>query len=387
MMKKATIQSILVRACACVLLLCAVSANALAYNAQTAADWLQQFAKALQGFVPVNDPAMTADPARAGQRLLEYEFGTVLVRGEGVQMSDILEIDIRSPQVKDCRNVCVGMPLEETLESRLPEYSASPLYVLGTQEAGYGWSWAYLSENGVYGVEYIAYGGEGASMKEYTLTYVIESGVITAIRMKIADALLAQAQEGLETAEEIASRQDSEVLIAKNNAPMLTQENMLVMGGEALGVPVAQLVARLGEPQSVQTLPQGTGRVLVYDGAVVTLGFNEYTGEELVRALSVNSAAIEGPNRLKVGMDVGTAGSLFRADSDLYARGGTLYLEGEALGEAPYGELMALDQGELMLRYACLLENGDTAMLQAVIQDDVITYWHLMYADDVQGGV
>lgn len=387
MMKRTTFHSVFVRASVLILLLCTISPNALAYDAQTAANWLQQFALALEALVPVNDPAKTADPARAGQYLQEYEFGTVLVKGEGTQALDILEIDIRSQQVTDCRGIRVGMPLEKALEGSLPAYSASPLYVLSTQEAGYGWSWAYLSEDGVYGVEYIAYGGESTSMREYTLTYVIEDGVIAAIRMKIADALLAQAQEGLETAEEIASRQVSEILIAKNNAPMLSEENMLVMGGQALGMPVAQLVAKLGEPESVQTLPKGAGRVLVYDDAVVTLGFNEATGEELVRSISVSGADIEGPNRLMVGMGVKEAGALFRADDNVYARGGTLYLEGEALGEPPYGELMALDQGELMMRYACVLGNGETAILQAGVLNGVVSYWHLMYSDDVREGV
>lgn len=386
-MKKETNQRILARIGVCVMLMCVLCTHALAYDAQTAQDWIAQFASALENLAPVNDPAMTTDPARAGQYLLEYEFGTVLAGSEHARAEDIFEIDIRTGQVTDCRGVRVGMPLSAAAEGVLPAYSASPLYVLGTQEAGYGWSWAYLSEDGVYGVEYIAYGGQEPAMKEYTLTYVIEDEIITAIRIKAADALLAQAQDGLETAEEIASRQDSEVLIARNDQPMLTEEQLLVMGGKALGVPVEKLIAWMGEPQSVQTLPQGTGRVLVYDGAVVTLGFHEATGEELVRGVSVTSASIKGPNGLTVGMDAAEAGSLYRADHDVYARGGMLYLEGEALGEPPYGELIALDQGEMVLSYACPAAGGETAVFQAGLSDGVVAYWHLMYMSDMQGGV
>ena len=243
-----------------------------------------------------------------------------------------------------------------------------------------------MGESGVYGVEYIAYGQHDAGMKEYTLTYVIDHGTITAIRMKIADATLAQAQDGLQTAKEIASRQKSDLLIEKNSKPMLTMNDLTVMGELALGVPVSRLVARLGEPQAIQTLSEAAGRLLVYEDAVVTLGFNEATGEEIVRAISVNGKGIEGPNRLKVGMDLAQAGALVRCDSDAYSRSGMLYLEGEAQGEAPYGELIVLSDDEMMLVYACQA-GSDTAMLQAIARDGYIVSWQLMYQSDMQGGV
>ena len=235
------------------------------------------------------------------------------------------------------------------------------------------------------GVEYIAYADNGAGMKEYTLTYVIENDIISAIRMKTADATLAQAQDGLATAREIASRQDSEVMIEANTSPMLDPENLRIMGEKALGVPVSQLIAAMGEPVDIQTLPQGKGRLLVYYGAVVTLGFNEMTGEEIVRAVSVSSDAFEGPNRLRVGMDLREAGSLIRCDTDIYGRGGTLYLEGEAQGEAPYGELRVLGDNEMMLVYACDTQS-DTALFQAIAVDGKITSWQ-MYQSDMLGGV
>jgi len=384
MMKKGTIRHMFVRVLALGIVLASQCASALAYDAQTAAGWLTQFSAALDSLMPLNDPVLTADPARAGQFLQEYEFGTV-TRLQNPSAEEILEIDMRTAQVTDCRGVRVGMPLEQAFDGTMPSYGASPLVVLATQEAGYGWSWAYMSDDGVYGVEYIAYGGD-EMMKEYTLTYVIEHGVISAIRMKIADATLAQAQDGLETAEEIASRQDAGALIEANSQPMLTQDDLQIDGGRALGMPVEQLIALMGEPAQIQTLPQGTGRVLVYAGAVVTLGFNEATGEEIVRAVSVSSEAFEGPNRLRVGMSLGEAGGLLRCDQNIYSRGGTLYLEGEAQGEAPYGELQVLSSGELLLLYACQAED-DTALLQAIVQDGFISGWQMMYLSDRQGGV
>ena len=387
MMKNETIKHLFVRVLLLTALLLCLSAQAWAYDAQTAADWMAQFAQALTALSPLNDPVRTADPARAGEYLLEYEFGTVRSTvSTGPAADEILEIDVRTNQVTDCRGMRVGMELSSALDGAAPVYGASALYVLSTQESGYGWSWAYMNEGGVYGVEYIAYGESNAGMKEYTLTYVIEHGAIAAIRMKAVDANQAQALDGLNTAREIAARQQSDVLIAANTRSMLELDDMKVMGRKALGVPVAQLIAGMGEPLDIQTLPQGTGRVLVYDGAVVTLGFHEMTGEELVRAVSVSSNAFEGPNRLKVGMTIGEAGSLARCDTNVYDRGGTLYLAGEAQGEAPYGELIAVGGNEWMLVYACQ-DEADTALLQAIAVDGKIVSWQLMYLSDMQGGV
>lgn len=387
MMKNRTIQGLLKRIAVLAGVFVCLSSQALAYNAQIAGDWMTQFAQALMALDPVYDPVLTADPARAGEYLLEYEFGTVSSRTYvNPQADDILEIDVRTDQVTDCRGVRVGMHVEQALGSASPVYGDSPLYVISVRESDPGWSWAYVGEGGVYGVEYIAYGEYGAAMKEYTLTYIIENDVISAIRMKLADATIAQAQEGLKTAFEIADRQDAGILIAANNQMLLKMTDLTVMGSGALGVAVDHLIAGMGEPNDIQTLPQGAGRMLIYDGAVVTLGFNEMTGEEVVRAVSVSNPAYEGPNRLKVGMSVHEAGSLFRCDADIYRRGGLLYLEGEALGEAPYGELKVADANEMTLTYACAAAQ-DIGLLQAIVVDDVVVSWQLMYMSDMQGGI
>ena len=362
--------------------------SALAYDADRAAAWLDRFAQGLSQMAYLGDPRETEDPARAGQVLLEYEFGTVLTRrAQNIAAEDILEIDVRTPQVMDCRGMRVGMGEASALSGVNAGLSSTPLYVLGTQDAGLGWSWAYVSGGEVYGVEYITYGGDGAAMTEYTLTYVIDDGVISAIRMKMAPATLAQAQEGLATAEEIASRQMGEVLAMKSDAPVFAAQDLTVMGGRALGADVAGYVARIGEPDDVQTLPEGRGRMLIYDGAVVRLSLDEYTGVEIVRGVSVSSGAVYGPRGLSVGMAVQEAAALFRCDKEVSSLGGVLYLEGEALGEPPCGELMAGMGGEIVLRYVCLDEKGRTAVLEAGVRDGIVTYWHLFDRDETEGGV
>jgi len=385
MMKNETIKRLSVRVFFVMTLLLCLGTHALAYDVQSAEAWLDQFAQALTALSPVNDPARTVDPARAGEFLLEYEFGTVRSAVSANPDADtILEIDVRTSQVTDCRGVRVGMELSSVMGGSAPAYSDSPLYVISAHENGYGWNWAYMSEEGIYGVEYIAYGECGAGMKEYTLTYVIENDIVSAIRMKVADATLAQAQDGMKTAQEIASRQNT--LIAANTSPLLVYENLQIMGRQALGAPVAQLVAGMGEPLQIQTLAHGAGRVLVYDGAVVTLGFNELTGEEIVCAVSVSSDSFEGPNGLKVGMTLQEAGSLVRCDTDMYRGGGTLYLGGEAQGEAPYGELRLIGDNEMMLVYACAAKN-DIALLQVIASGGVVASWQMLYQSDMQDGV
>lgn len=384
-MKRRIMTRRLAWACALAALLVCMSARALAYDGRGAQDWMERFAQALTELTPMNDAEETGDPARAGQYLIEYAFGTVLASvPETPVAQEILEIDVRTGQVTDCRGVRVGMGLEQALSGHAVGAADEALVVLSTQEDG--WSWAYVGEDGVYGVEYIAYAGNESAMTEYTLTYVLEDGVITAIRMRAADALPAQAQDGLKTAREILEKQSRERIALRSEAPVFGKSDLQVQGTAALGVPVASLIARLGEPQEVQTLPQAQGRILLYDGAAVRLAFNEATGEELVRGVSVRGEALSGPRGLKVGMPVQEAAGLFACEADVTARGGTLYMAGEAEGEAPYGEAIAAGT-ELLLRYACVTDGGETALLEMGIADGTVSYWSLSYESDAQGGM
>ena len=368
-------------------LLCA-SAGACADEGHRAQAWLEQFAQALAGMEPLNDPQATADPARAGEYLLEYAFGTVTAQSAAVTDGrHILCVDVRTPEVTDWRGVRVGMGLAAAMDGRQAPLSSTQLYVLDMPDAQNGWSWAYVDEGGVYGVEYIAYAGSGAEMTEYTLTYVLEAERISAIRVKAAPSTQAQAQEAINTAREIASRQHGEVLAARNGQTMLAAQDLTVMGIAALGAEVADLVLRMGEPDDIQTLPAGGGRILLYGGAAVTLNLEERTGREIVRGVSVTDGRLEGPRGLTVGMTVQEAAALFRCDQDVSSLGGVLYLEGEAMGEAPCGELKASGMGEVTLRYACLTQGREEAVLEIGVKESAVTYWQLFYRSDREEGV
>ena len=62
-------------------------------------------------------------------------------------------------------------------------------------------------------------------------------------------------------------------------------------------------------------------------------------------------------------------------------------MEGEALGEAPCGILFANGGGGMTLTYVCAAEDGREAVLEAGIQDGAVTYWRLLYRDDLESGV
>ena len=125
----------------------------------------------------------------------------------------------------------------------------------------------------------------------------------------------------------------------------------------------------------------------MYDGAVVQLNLDTYTGVEVVRGVSVSSAAFSGPRRLTVGMSVQEAAALFRCDQEVSSLGGVLYLEGEALGEPPCGELVCEASGEGVLRYTCVMDDGRVAVLEAGVSESQIAYWRLFDQQEESDGL
>ena len=126
------------------------SACAQEMDAALMRNWLGQFADALNMLSPLNDPSQTVDPARPGEYLIEYDFGTVTAAtAQTPSAEDILEIDVRTQQVTDCRGMRVGATLEEALGgTQIPRTDAN-LSVLSIQESGIGWCWAYVGDGNV----------------------------------------------------------------------------------------------------------------------------------------------------------------------------------------------------------------------------------------------
>lgn len=92
------------------------SACAQEMDAAVMRSWMNQFADALDMLTPLNDSTQTVDPARPGEYLIEYEFGTVTATTpQTPNAEDILEIDVRTQQVTDCRGTRVGASLQDAL--------------------------------------------------------------------------------------------------------------------------------------------------------------------------------------------------------------------------------------------------------------------------------
>ena len=357
------------------------SACAQDMDAAVMRSWMNQFADALVMLTPLNDPAQTVDPARPGEYLIEYEFGTVTATTpQTPNAEDILEIDVCTQQVTDCRGMRVGASLQDALgNTQIPQTDAN-LAVLSIQESGIGWCWAYVGDGNVYGVEWMTYDTlDPNDVTEYTLTYVLtQDGMVNAIRVKAAASTQAQAETGLQTATEMMEkRQGNAVLCPQNNAPVLTEDDMTVMNTKALDIPVYEWIAAMGEPVEMQTLPAGGGRLLLYEGAAVTLGLDEATGVEVVQGVSVTGSGLTGPRGLHVGMSLSEATALFRCDGDIGADGGVLYIEGEAYGEPPFGEMTAIQSGAATVRYACMMASGKTGWLEVGIENGSVSYWHM----------
>ncbi len=351
------------------------AARAARLDGQTVEAWLTRLEQTLSSRQTLNDPGETVDPARDGQALFSYDFGTVVAASQDApRAQEIVQVDIRTDALADCTGLRVGMTLEDALGGAQVSGGETQLCVLDIWTDGPGWRWAYTGEDGVYGVETVTYGGEAAALREYTLTCLIDGGLISGIRLRVCAATQADAQAGLRTAQEIADRQRGEVYARTNSAETFAEQDMQVMGAPAIGVAVEKLVARIGEPLQVQTLPGG--RLLVYAGAAAELGLNEQTGEEIVLSVSATGETLEGPRGLRVGMSVQEAAALFACRQDVYASGGVLYLEGEAMGEPPFGELTRGDGGA-QLRYLCLRENGQTGVLEIGAQAGLVAYWRL----------
>ncbi len=100
------------------------------------------------------------------------------------------------------------------------------------------------------------------------------------------------------------------MLCLQNQAAVLTENNMTVMNTKALDIPVYEWIAAMGEPVEMQTLPAGGGRLLLYEGAAVTLGLDEATGVEVVQGVSVTGSGLTGPRGLYVGMSLFGSGGL-----------------------------------------------------------------------------
>ena len=167
---------------------------------------------------------------------------------------------------------------------------------------------------------------------------------------------------------------------------MFGADDLTVNGRAVIGAEAYVLVQALGEPNEVQTLPAGGGRILLYDGAAVRLGLDEATGAEVVLGVTATGGGLTGPRGLVVGMTAAGAAGRFRCDADVYASGGVVYMEGEAYGEPPFAEMTAVQKDEAAIRYLCRTAGGEDVRLDVGIQNGYVNDWHLYIGGEAADG-
>ena len=314
------------------LAMCLISSTAsaqYAFSGRTAEDWLINLKRYLQGEETVNRPAETEDLSRPGEKLVQYDFGMVQMREENGAV-EITEVVLNNGKIADCMQVAVGTRIDQ---AGFPEEVLHPLTVLEASVEEQYIKWVYSDENGIYGAEQIAYLTDNGRTAEYTLTYLVSEETIYAIQMKKQETTLSQASLDIETAVEMLGTQTNAVALDGNSQTRFSSTDNILLGESVIGIPVYELVSFLGEPQEVQTLPGGNGRLLLYDGMIIGANMEIETGVENVVSLSVTEPYFPGPRGLAVGMTLEQAGSLFCCEKAVPVTGGVLYKADQESGE------------------------------------------------------
>ena len=308
-------------------------------------DWLQGFAEGLRDMEAEPERTRARDYIQGAGRTFRYAFGSVHTRTkEGVRAEAIDEIRITSPEIVDYRDAYVGLSLAGAARAAAVGPEDEPAAAVLADEKSGTVLWAHSEKGVLTELEWVCYAPDADGVACYSAGYLLdEAGRVTEIALRFDSLSREDAGEAMEA----ASRMYRERLLS---GVALRADEGEIGGARVLGRPVDVLIGVLGDP--VRVVPAQGGRVLVYDGATVSLALEEETGEEIVRRVEVRSRAIEGPRGLRAGIPLRQAVRLFRHEG--YSGGpGLLYREGAAffgeLAEVPDGRTLRYSAGPLQL--------------------------------------
>lgn len=368
-----------------IICICLSAAVAEEYSARLAEDWLLNLADYLAGFETINDPTETGDLSRPGEYLLQYDFGTVVLRGETIpKRGAIVEVTMETPKIADCLGHAVGMNISDLGIPGLnnPVY---PLTLASMQQEGIGWLWIYSTDGIPYGIEWVSYDLESAETTETVLTYSVRDGVITAIHARRSEMSESEALANLASVAELDATQRASARAEKNDLPALSLDDAVINGTALMRKSIDHLAQVIGDPDSSQNLPAGQGRLLLYDGLIAACNLEEQTGVETLRGFTVVSDIYTGPRNIRIGMALRETAALFRADRTVTSAGGTLYEERTASGLFE-GQLVRFEENEETLVYRC--ESGEDALwLEMTFQNEQMTAWRLYLTDVDRTGI
>ena len=81
-------------------------------------------------------------------------------------------------------------------------------------------------------------------------------------------------------------KQRASARAVQNDQPAFSEQDATLNGTRVLSEPVDRLGGLLDSPESSQTLPAGQGRLLLYDGLIISCNLEEQTGVETVYGIT-----------------------------------------------------------------------------------------------------
>ena len=218
-----------------------------------------------------------------GDTLSEYSFGIIEKNSENSR------IYLMNDSAVDYEDRYVGLNLED----RLSGSSTNGITFASAPDSGNGVSWTIWQNGTALGTESFHYLSQEQKLLRTVCTLDKQKN-ITGILIEKQTAAPEAWNELLKTAEAF-------YYSGLSGKDALLQDEVCLQGKTVLGKPVNDLIALLGEPAAVQTLPGGSGRLLIYSTVVVSLRFDEETGQEIVQEMAVFGPEYSGPRAIRAG--------------------------------------------------------------------------------------
>ncbi len=345
------------------------------WTAERAREWLGEVWDRMAAEPSAHAAENSRDAAAPEEMLVEMPFGTVRMQETGpASWECIREVSVRSFGETDSAGQRIG---DAAAEMETPRGGEDRFWF--SEETDW-WQWTYTGDGILYGKVQTAYDGERC----FTLTTVLNrEGIIAESRLRV-DRMDAQAAaEELAGIRRMAAQEEIRQTAFRSETPVLQPGDLTLSGCPVPGTPVYRLVAVIGEPLKVQSIPDG-GRLLLYPDAVIRAGLEEKTGVEIVLEAVVTGSRLTGPRGICGDQEYPAAVKLFRCDQDLFSAGGTLYEEGDFSGDPPVGRLELRGAREMLLHYECRSPDGSIAGLEIGILENRVHFWHIFSGGEAE---
>lgn len=317
-----------------------------------------------------------------------FSFATLyLTTPDLTDETAVKAIEITGGELEAPHATRVGMTLDELLDSYyyenaelLGSETAAVLYLIGTERGlGYGcvrregqqvrlveYAACELAENGAEG-----YGNAG-------VTYVIEDGLVAAIRVYGLDARMSEDELLARDAEMERLMNEDSYSQAKTSYNGMELEEFgaedLVFSG--IDFQSAEDMRALGGVRSESWISNGDGgyiHLVTYEDCEATWLCDEEKGNPRLEMLTILSGGMEGPRHTRIGDTMVSVRNRFRHSGGQLTDGTNVEpLYGDP-STVPYGTAEYGMDGVNVMRYACRMENGQTAVLMFTFEEYLLS--------------